>query len=82
MVPHSQPPAPCPRRPQWLPWNSSPQSNPVGTLALMPQNSKLRVGHTSTGRSNRLKQLIVRLPAGVDEMAFLPAILSAALPKT
>ena len=24
----------------------------------------------------------VRLPAGVDEMAFLPAILSAALPKT
>jgi hypothetical protein len=31
---------------------------------------------------NRLRQLIVRLPAGVDEMAFLPAILSAALPKT
>jgi hypothetical protein len=31
---------------------------------------------------NRLKQLVARLPAGVDEMAFLPAILSAALPKT
>jgi hypothetical protein len=31
---------------------------------------------------NRLNQLIARLPAGVDEMAFLPAILSAALPKT
>jgi hypothetical protein len=29
-----------------------------------------------------LKQLIVKLPPGVDEMAFLPAILSAALPKT
>jgi len=28
-----------------------------------------------------LKQLIARLPAGVDEMAFLPTILSAALPK-
>jgi len=31
---------------------------------------------------NRLKQLIAKLPDSVDEMAFLPAILSAALPKT
>ena len=31
---------------------------------------------------DRLKQLIAKLPSGVDEMAFLPAILSAALPKT
>ena len=31
---------------------------------------------------DRLKQLIAKLPPGVDEMAFLPAILSAALPKT
>jgi hypothetical protein len=30
---------------------------------------------------DRLKQLIAK-PSGVDEMAFLPAILSAALPKT
>jgi hypothetical protein len=29
-----------------------------------------------------LKQLIAKLPPGVDEMVFLPAILSAALPKT
>jgi hypothetical protein len=29
-----------------------------------------------------LKQLIAKLPSGVDEMAFLPAILGAALPKT
>jgi hypothetical protein len=29
-----------------------------------------------------LKQLITRLPPGVDEMAFLPAILSAALRNT
>jgi hypothetical protein len=31
---------------------------------------------------DRLKQLIGKLPPGVDEMAFLPAILSAALSKT
>jgi len=31
---------------------------------------------------DRLKQLIAKLPSGVDEMVFLPAILSAALPKT
>jgi hypothetical protein len=31
---------------------------------------------------DRLKQLIAKLPPGVDEMAFLPAILGAALPKT
>jgi hypothetical protein len=30
---------------------------------------------------DRLKQLVTRLPPDVDEMAFLPAILSAALPK-
>jgi len=30
----------------------------------------------------RLKQLIAKFPSGADEMAFLPAILSAALPKT
>jgi hypothetical protein len=31
---------------------------------------------------DRLKQLVTRLPPDVDEMAFLPAILSAALAKT
>ena len=31
---------------------------------------------------DRLKQLIAKLPPGVDEMVFLPAILSAALAKT
>jgi hypothetical protein len=31
---------------------------------------------------DRLKQLTAKLPPGVDEMAFLPAILGAALPKT
>jgi hypothetical protein len=31
---------------------------------------------------DRLKHLIAQLPPGVDEMALLPAILSAALPKT
>jgi hypothetical protein len=31
---------------------------------------------------DRLKQLIAKLPLGVDEMEFLPAILSAALPKS
>ena len=30
---------------------------------------------------DRLKQLVTRLPPDVDEMSFLPAILSAALPK-
>jgi hypothetical protein len=28
-----------------------------------------------------LKHIVAKLPPGVDEMAFLPAILSAALPK-
>jgi hypothetical protein len=31
---------------------------------------------------DRLKQLTAKLPPGVNEMTFLPAILSAALPKT
>jgi len=30
---------------------------------------------------DRLRQLIAKLPPGVDEMAFLPTILNAALPK-
>ena len=58
-----------------------------GTLTL-PQAAQMVVawslvhGFAMLLLDNRLKQLIAKLPDSVDEMAFLPAILSAALPKT
>jgi hypothetical protein len=57
-----------------------------GTLTL-PQAAQMVVawslvhGFAMLLLDDRLKQLIAKLPPGVDGMAFLPAILSAALPK-
>jgi len=64
------------------------RDEPMQATLTLPQAAQMVVawslvhGFTMLLLDNRLKQLIARLPAGVDEMAFLPAILSAALPKT
>ena len=64
------------------------RDEPMQATLTLPQAAQMVVawslvhGFAMLLLDNRLKQLIVRLPAGVDEMAFLPAILSAALPKT
>jgi AcrR family transcriptional regulator len=64
------------------------RDEPVQAMLTLPQAAQMVVawslvhGFAMLLLDNRLKQLIGRLPTGVDEMAFLPAILSAALPKT
>ena len=61
---------------------------PKSRLLTLPQAAHMVVawslvhGFAMLLLDDRLKQLIARLPPGVDEMALLPAILSAALPKT
>jgi hypothetical protein len=49
---------------------------------LVPRRAPLVHGFAMLLLDDRLKQLTAKLPPGVNEMAFLPAILSAALPKT
>ena len=64
------------------------RDEPMQATLTLPQAAQMVVawslvhGFAMLLLDNRLKQLIARLPAGIDEMAFLPAILSAALPKT
>jgi AcrR family transcriptional regulator len=64
------------------------RDEPVQAMLTLPQAAQMVVawslvhGFAMLLLDDRLKQLIVKLPPGVDEMAFLPAILSAALPKT
>src|SRR5262247_4037620 len=64
------------------------RNEPMQATLTLPQAAQMLVasslvhGFAMLLLDNRLKQLIARLPASVDEMAFLPAILSAALPKT
>jgi len=64
------------------------RDEPIEATLTLPQATQMVVawslvhGFAMLLLDDRLKQLIARLPAGVDEMAFLPAILSAALPKT
>jgi AcrR family transcriptional regulator len=64
------------------------RDEPMQATLTLPQAAQMVVawslvhGFAMLLLDNRLKQLIARLPAGVDEMVFLPAILSAALPKT
>src|SRR5262245_58314614 len=61
---------------------------PMQATLTLPQAAQMIVawslvhGFAMLLLDDRLKQLIARLPADVDEMVFLPAILSAALPKT
>ena len=54
----------------------------MGDSLATPSRWSLVHGFAMLLLDDRLKQLIARLPPGVDEMAFLPAILSAAQPKT
>jgi Na+/serine symporter len=64
------------------------RDEPMQATLTLPQAAQMVVawslvhGFAMLLLDNRLKQLVARLPAGVDEMAFLPPILSAALPKT
>src|SRR5262249_28665469 len=64
------------------------RDEPLQATLTLPQAAQMVVawslvhGFAMLLLDDRLKQLIARLPAGVHEMAFLPAILSAALPKT
>ena len=64
------------------------RDEPMQATLTLPQAAQMVIawslvpGFAMLLLDNRLKQLIARLPAGVDEMAFLPAILTAALPKT
>jgi AcrR family transcriptional regulator len=64
------------------------RDEPMQALLTLPQAAQMVVawslvhGFAMLLLDDRLKQLIAKLPPGVDEMAFLPAILSAALPKT
>ena len=64
------------------------RDEPMQATLTLPQAAQMVVawslvhGFAMLLLDDRLKQLIAKLPSGVDEMAFLPAILSAALPKT
>jgi hypothetical protein len=64
------------------------RDEPMQAALTLPQAAQMVVawslvhGFAMLLLDDRLKQLIAKLPLGVDEMAFLPAILSAALPKT
>ena len=64
------------------------RDEPLQAMLTLPQAAQMVVawslvhGFAMLLLDDRLKQLIAKLPPGVDEMAFLPAILSAALPKT
>ena len=64
------------------------RDEPMQATLTLPQAAQMVVawslvhGFAMLLLDNRLKQLIAKLPDSVDEMAFLPAILSAALPKT
>jgi Na+/serine symporter len=63
------------------------RDEPMQATLTLPQAAQMVVawslvhGFAMLLLDDRLKQLIAKLPPGVDEMAFLPAILSAALPK-
>src|SRR3984893_10087439 len=64
------------------------RDEPMQATLTLPQAAQMVVawslvhGFAMLLLDDRLKQLIAKLPPGVDEMVFLPAILSAALPKT
>jgi AcrR family transcriptional regulator len=64
------------------------RNEPTQAMLTLPQAAQMVVawslvhGFAMLLLDDRLKQLIAKLPAGADEMSFLPAILSAALPKT
>src|SRR5215813_8776479 len=64
------------------------RDEPMQATLTLPQAAQMVVawslvhGFAMLLLDDRLKQLIAKLPPGVDEMAFLPAILTAALPKT
>jgi AcrR family transcriptional regulator len=63
------------------------RDEPTQATLTLPQAAQMVVawslvhGFAMLLLDDRLKQLIAKLPPGVDEMALLPAILSAALPK-
>jgi len=63
------------------------RDEPMQATLTLPQATQMVVawslvhGFAMLLLDDRLKQLIAKLPPGVDEMTFLPAILSAALPK-
>jgi hypothetical protein len=64
------------------------RDEPMQATLTLPQAAQMVVawslvhGFAMLLLDDRLNQLIGKLPPGVDEMAFLPAILSAALSKT
>jgi AcrR family transcriptional regulator len=64
------------------------RNEPMQATLTLPQAAQMVVawslvhGFAMLLLDDRLKQLIAKLPPGVDEMSFLPAILSAALPQT
>jgi hypothetical protein len=64
------------------------RDEPMQATLTLPQAAQMAVawslvhGFAMLLLDDRLKPLIARLPPGVDELAFLPAILSAAVPKT
>jgi hypothetical protein len=60
------------------------RDEPMQATLTLPQAAQMVVAWSLVHGllDDRLKRLIAKLPSGVDEMAFLPAILSAALPKT
>src|SRR5262249_48670840 len=64
------------------------RDEPMQATLTLPQAAQMVVawslvhGFAMLLLDDRLKQLIAKLPPGIDEMAFLPAIVSAALPKT
>ena len=63
------------------------RDEPTQATLTLPQAAQMVVawslvhGFAMLLLDDRLKQLIAKLPPGVDEMALFPAILSAALPK-
>jgi len=63
------------------------RDEPLQATLTLPQAAQMVVawslvhGFSMLLLDDRLKQLFAKLPFGVDEMEFLPAILSAALPK-
>src|SRR6266403_698564 len=64
------------------------RDEPLQATLTLPQAAQMVVawslvhGFAMLLLDDRLKQLTTKLPPGVDEMAFLPAILSAGVPKT
>jgi hypothetical protein len=64
------------------------RDEPTQAMLTLPQAAQMVVawslvhGFAMLLLDDRLKQLMAKLPSGVDEMAFLPAILNAGLPRT